>query len=60
MVPESTINHHFTSHIAQASQDKHSLLVDRGGNGGLAGSGLRILSRYSRKCTVTGNDSHEL
>ena len=35
-------------------------MVDRGANGGLAGSDLRILSRSSRKCTVTGIDSHEL
>ena len=37
MTPERTINHHFTSHIAQASQAKHGSLVDRGPNGGLAG-----------------------
>ena len=52
--------HHFTYHIAQASQAKHGSLVDRGANGGLAGSDVRILSRSSRKCTVTGIDSHEL
>ena len=33
---------------------------DRGANGGLAGSDVRILSRSSRKCTITGIDSHEL
>ena len=60
MTPERSINHHFTYHIAQASQAKHFLLVDRGDNGGLAGSDVRILSRSSRKCTVTGIDSHEL
>ena len=54
MTPERTINHHFTYHIAQASQAKHGSLVDRGANGGLAGSDVRILSRSSRKCTVTG------
>ena len=58
--PERSINHHFTYHIAQASQAKHDSLVDRGANGGLAGSDVRILSRSSRKCTVTGIDSHEL
>ena len=31
-------------HIAQASQAKHGSLVDRGANGGLAGSDVRILS----------------
>ena len=60
MIPERTINHHFTYHVAQASQAKHGSLVDRGPNGGLAGSDVRILSRSSRKCTVTGTDSHEL
>ena len=60
MTPERSINHHFTYHVAQASQAKHGSLLDRGANGGLAGSGVRILSRSSRKCTVTGIDSHEL
>ena len=60
MTPERSINHRFTYHIAQASQAKHGSLVDRGANGGLAGSDVRILSRSSRKCTVTGIDSHEL
>ena len=60
MTPERSINHHFTYHIAQASQAKHGSLVDRGANDGLAGSDMRILSRCSRKCTVTGIDSHEL
>ena len=60
MTPERTINHHFTYHVAQVSLAKHGSLVDRGANGGLAGSDVRILSRSSRKCTVTGIDSHEL
>ena len=60
MTPERSINHHFTYHISQASQAKHGSLVDRGANGGLAGSDARILSRSSRKCTVTRIDSHEL
>ena len=60
MIPERTINHHFTYHVAQASQAKHGSLVDRGANGGLAGSDVKILSRSSRKRTVTGIDSHEL
>ena len=50
MIPERSINHHFTYHVAQASQAKHGSLVDRGANGGLAGSDVRILSRSSRKC----------
>ena len=60
MIPEWTFNHHFTYHVAQPSQAKHGSLVDRGANGGIAGSDVRIRSRSSRKCTVTGIDSHEL
>ena len=60
ITPDRSINHHFTYHVAQASQAKHGSLVDRGANGGLAGSDVRILSRSSRKCTITGIDSHEL
>ena len=60
MTPERSINHHITYHIAQASQARYGSLVDRGANGSLAGSDVRILSRSSRKCTVTGIDSHEL
>ena len=58
--PERSINHHSTYHIAQASQAKHGSQVGRGANGGLAGSDVRILSRSSRKCTVTRIDRHEL
>ena len=52
-IPERIINHRYTYHVVCS-------LVDRGANGGLAGSDVRILSRSSRKCTVTGIDSHEL
>ena len=47
MTPERSINHHFTYNVAQASQAKHGSLVDRGANGGIAGSDVRILSRSS-------------
>ena len=50
----------YTNHITQASQGTHGSLVDTGATGGLAGSDVRILSRSSRKCTVTGIDSHEV
>ena len=52
--PERNINHHYTYHVAQAPEGEHGSLVDRGTNGGLNGSYVRILSRSSRKCTVTG------
>ena len=43
IIPERTINHHYTYHVAQASQAKHGSLLDRGANGGLAGSDVRVL-----------------
>ena len=49
--PERIV-HHYTYHVAQASQAKHGSLVDRGANG--------ALSRSSRECTDTGINSHEL
>ena len=58
--PPRQINAHITYHVAQAKQAKHGSLVDRGANGGLAGSGVRILSTSPRKCTVTGIDNHEI
>ena len=36
-------------HVAQASHAKHGSLVDRGTNGGLAGSDVRVLSPSPRK-----------
>ena len=38
MTVERNINHHKTYHLAQASHAKYGSLVDRGSNGGLAGS----------------------
>ena len=58
--PHTQINAHITYHVAQAQQRKHGSLVDRGANGGLAGSDVRILGTSSRKCTVTGIDNHEI
>ena len=59
-MPPRQMNAHITYHVAQAKQANHGSLVDRGANGGLAGSDVRILSTSSRKCTVTGIDNHEI
>ena len=58
--PPRQMNAHITYHVAQAKQAKHGSLVDRGANGGLAGSDVRILSTSPRKCTATGIDNHEI
>ena len=52
------MNAHITYHAAQAKQAKHGCLVDRGANGGLAGSDVRVLSTSPRKCM--GIDNHEI
>ena len=44
--PSRKVNAPTTYHFAQASQPKHESLVDRGANGGLAGSVVRVLSTY--------------
>ena len=62
-IPQRFINSvhtHLFYHVAQAKQAQHGSLVDRGANGGLAGSDVRILSKSSRKCTVTGIDQHQI
>ena len=56
----NSVHTHLLYHVAQAKQAQHGSLVDRGANGGLAGSDARILSKSSRKCTVTGIDQHQI
>ena len=61
--PQHSINSvhtHLFYHIAQVKQAQQGSLVDRGANGGLAGSDVRNLSKSSRKCTVTGIDQHQI
>ena len=61
--PQQSINSvhiHLLYHVAKAKQVQHGSLMDRGANGGLAGSDVRILSKSSRKCTVTGIDQHQI
>ena len=62
-IPQQSINSahiHLYYHVAQAKQAQHGSLVDRGANGGLACSDVRVLSKSSRKCTVTGIDQHQI
>ena len=54
------VSAHITYHVSQAIQSKHGSLVDRGANGGLAGSDVRLLARSPRKCTVTAINNHKL
>ena len=56
-IAERTTNHHYTYHVAQASQAKHGSL---GGKGSQWWSCWMIFSRSSRKHSVTGIESQEL
>ena len=54
------VNAHITYHVAQDNQAMHGPFVDRGANGGLAGSDVRVLNTSPTQCTVTGLDNHEI
>ena len=54
------VNAHITYHVAQANQAMHQSSVDRGANGGLGGSDMRVLSTSPRQCTVIGINNHEI
>ena len=61
--PQQSINSihiHLLYHVAKAKQVQHGSLVDRGANGGLAGSDVRLFSKSSRKSTVTGIDQTQI
>ena len=45
-----------TYHISKHSASSYGSLVDRGANGGLAGSDVHVLERTSQKVSVTGID----
>ena len=46
------MNTQITIHVDKVLQSKHESLVDRGANGSLAGSDVRILSKSPRKYNV--------
>ena len=46
--------------LLKLKKAQHGSLVDRGANGGLAGSDVRVHSTSTRKCTVTGIDQHQI
>ena len=58
--PTRQVNAHITYHVAQPNQTMHQSFVDRGANGGLAGSDVRVLNTSHRQCTVIGINNHEI
>ena len=58
--PSYSINKTHIYHVSKHSSSHYGSLIDRGANGGLAGSDVRILERTGRTASVTGIDNHEL
>ena len=58
--PSYSINKTHIYHVSKHSSSHYGSLIDRGANGGLAGSDVRILERTGRAVSVTGIDNHEL
>ena len=55
-----SINKIHIYHVSKHSSSHYGSLINRGANGGLAGSDVRILERSGRTVSVTGIDNHEL
>ena len=58
--PSYSINKTHIYHVSKHSSNHYGSLIERGTNGGLAGSDVRILDRTGRTVSVTGIDNHEL
>ena len=58
--PSYSINKTHIYHVSKHSSSHYGSLIDRGANGGLAGSDVRFLERTGRTVSVTGIDNHEL
>ena len=58
--PTYSINKTHIYHVSKHSSSHYGSFIDRGANGGLAGSDVRILERTGRTVSVTGIDNHEL
>ena len=52
--PSYSINKTSIYHVSKHSSSHYGSLIDRGANGGLAGSDVRILERTGRTLSVTG------
>ena len=58
--PSYSVNETHINHVSKHSFSHYGSLIDRGANGGLAGSDVTILGRTGRTVSVTGIDNHEL
>jgi hypothetical protein len=54
-------SHDIQYHVSQASRQKKGSLIDRGANGGIAGTDTRIIDRHPhRTVDIRGIDNHEI
>ena len=53
--PSYSINKTHIYHVSKHSSSHYETLIDRGANGGLAGSDVRILERTGRTSSVIGD-----
>ena len=58
--PSYSVNKTHIYHVSKHYSSHYGSLIDRGANGGLAGSDVRILERTERTVSVTGIGNHEL
>ena len=58
--PSYSINKAHIYHVTKHSSSHYGSLIDRGANGGLAGSYVRILERTGTTVSVTAIDNHEI
>ena len=58
--PSYSVNKTHIYHVSKLSSSHYGSLIDRGANGGIAGSDVRILERIGRTVSVTGIGNNEL
>ena len=58
--PSYSINKTHIYHVSKHSSSDYGSLIDRGANGGLAGSDVKSLERTGRTVSVTGIGNHDL
>ena len=57
--PSYSVNKPHIYHVSKHSSSHYGSLIDRGANGGLAGSDVRILERTGTTVSVAGISNHK-
>jgi hypothetical protein len=56
VIPACKTTYRVSNHVSKSKQS----LVDRGANGGIAGSDVKVLSTIDRRVDIQGIDNHQL